>query len=96
MWIDFPDSYGMYTTGGDQDVKDLLNRLTNTIETEQPPRETFVARLREGLQQIAQTNSELSQGYSDSGQIRDAIVNALQPLFEDRIWSPLQESEIRI
>jgi hypothetical protein len=96
MWIDFPDSYGMYTTGGDQDVKDLLDRLTNTIETEQPPRETFVARLREGLQQIAQTNSELLQSYSDSGPIRDAVVKALQPLFENRVWSPLQESEIRI
>jgi hypothetical protein len=96
MWIDFPDSYGMYTTGGDQDITDLLNRLTGTIETEQPPRETFVSRLKEGLQQIAQTNSELLQGYSDSGPIRDAIVNALQPLFENRAWSPLQESEIRI
>ena len=96
MWIDFPDSYGMYTTGGDQDVTDLLNRLTSTIETEQPPRDTFVSRLREGLQQIAQTNSELLQGYSDSGPIRDAIVNALKPLFDNRGWSPLQESEIRI
>jgi hypothetical protein len=85
MWIELPDSFGMYTTGGDQDVKDLLNRLTGTIETEQPARGIFVSRLRDGLLGIAQTNSELFQTYSDSGPIRDAIVNALKPLFDNRM-----------
>ena len=96
MWIELPDSYGMYATGGDQDITDLLNRLTGTIETEQPSRDTFVSRLREGLLEIAQTNSELFQSYPESGPIRDAIVNALRPLFDNRVWSPLQESELRI
>jgi hypothetical protein len=96
MWLELPDSYGMYTTGGDQDVTDLLNRLTGTIETEQPARETFVSQLRDGLVQIAQTNSELFASYPESGAIREAIVDALKPLFENRVWSPLEESELRI